>query len=103
MNPINKRDKNEVDNKAEQNMEEDVPRCSKRLKDFFLSSTDAIVCIDPLNDTKLKRQVNYFFQRGGPTSLSTLHNEHFSTHMQGDIKKIPKDLTLTLFLKFVSH
>ena len=32
MNPINKRDKNEVDNKAEQNMEEDVPRCSKRLK-----------------------------------------------------------------------
>ncbi len=32
MNPISKRDKNEVDNKAEQNMEEDAPRCSKRLK-----------------------------------------------------------------------
>ena len=64
-----------------------------------MTSSDGILCIDPLGETKTQNhsnQVNYYLQKGGPAVLSL--NDNVSRHKQGDLIKIPKGKSFFLFL-----
>lgn len=58
-----------------------------------LSSSDGILRIDPLGETKTQNHSNlvtYYLQKGGPCVMSL--NENVSRHVHGDIIKIPSDV-----------
>lgn len=65
-------------------------KCYPGVSLHVLSTSDGILCIDPLGETKTQNhsnQVNYYLQKGGPCVLSL--NENVSRHVSGDLIKIP--------------
>ena len=79
-------------------------RCYPGVSLHVMTSSDGILCIDPLGETKTQNhsnQVNYYLQKGGPAVLSL--NDNVSRHKQGDLIKIPKGKSFFFVFEFKAH